>query len=167
MPEAAGRWLKRDLPNPDYWTLTVALGIFMSARVVELVRSGVRSLPRDQLEASRTLGLSQYGAYRKVILPQVARIVFPPLTTEFTNCFKATSVGLTIGYVEVTQRAREISEQTLRTFEIFLIATLFYALSILVITVTLQVIEHAIRIPVSAGPRRSSASKAATVTLPT
>lgn len=93
--------------------------------------------------------------------------MFPPLNTEFTNCFEATSFGLTIGYVEVPQRARAISKQTFRTFEIFLIATLFYALSILVITVKLQVIERAIRIPVSVGPRRSSASKAATVTLPT
>ena len=147
LPRAAGRWLKRDLPSPEFWTLAVALGVFMSARVVELVRSGVQSLPRGQREASAALGLHQGRTYRLVLLPQVLRVVFPPMTTEFANCFKATAVGLTIGYIEITQRAREISEQTFRTFEIFLVATMIYGLSIFAITMLLQAMEHAVRIP--------------------
>ena len=155
LPRAAGQWLKRDLPSPEFWTLAIALGVFMSARVIELVRSGVQSLSRGQREACHALGLQQRNAYRLVLLPQVIRIVFPPLTTEFANCFKATAVGLTIGYVELTQRAREISEETFRTFEIFLIATAVYASSIFVITLVLHLIEHMIRIP-GLGPAPTS-----------
>lgn len=156
LPEAAGRWLKRDLPSPEFWTLAIALGVFMSARVVELLRAGIQSLPRGQREASQALGLHQGSTYRLVLLPQVVRIVFPPLTTEFANCFKATAVGLTIGYVELTQRTREISEQTFRTFEIFLVTTAVYVLSIFAITLALQLAERAIRIPGTAGNRAAA-----------
>lgn len=147
LPRAAGNWLKRDLPHAEYWTLAVALGVFMSARVVEIVRAGVQSLPRGQREVSEALGLNNRDTYRYVLLPQVLRIVFPPLTTEFANCFKATAIGLTIGYVELTQRTREISEQTFRTFEVFMVATLVYMLSIFAITMLLQTIERLIRLP--------------------
>ncbi len=153
LPAPAGRWLKRDLPNPEFTTLAVALGVFMSARIIELVRAGVQSLPRGQREASQALGLHQRNMYRLVLLPQVVRIVFPPLTTEFSNCFKATAVGLTIGYVELTQRAREISEQTFHTFEIFTVITAVYVLSIFAITMFLHLVERAIRIPGAIGTR--------------
>ncbi|MGE4242132.1 amino acid ABC transporter permease [Ramlibacter sp.] len=147
LPRAAGDWLKRDLPDAPYWTLVVGLGVFMSVRVIELTRAGVGSLGRGQREACFALGLHARDEYRFVLLPQALRIVLPPFTTEFTNCIKGTSVGLTIGYIEVTQRAREISEQTFRTFEIFFIATLVYLVTILTVVVVLQALEHALRLP--------------------
>ncbi len=153
VPAPVGRWLKRDLPNPEFTTLAVALGVFMSARVVELIRAGVQSLPKGQREASQALGLHRRNMYRLVLLPQVLRIVFPPLTTEFSNCFKATAVGLTIGYVELTQRTREISEQTFHTFEIFMVTTIVYVSSIFAITMLLHLVERMIRIPGIASAR--------------
>lgn len=147
VPERLGWWLKRDLPQPEYWNLVFALGIFMSARVVELTRAGIGSLGKGQGEAATALGLGMADTYRFVLLPQALRIVMPPLTTEFANCLKASSIGLTVGYIEITQRAREISEQTFRTFEIFAVATLGYFLTIAVIVLLLQVLEHALRIP--------------------
>ncbi len=147
LPRSAGNWLKRDLPDPEFWTLAAALGFFMSARVAEIVRAGLQSLPRGQREASLAIGFREVHVYVLILLPQVLRIVFPPLTTEFANCFKATAIGLTIGYIELTQRTREISEQTFRTFEIFLVATLVYMLSIFTITMLLQAAERALRLP--------------------
>lgn len=147
LPKAAGDWLKRDLPHPEYWTLVFGLGIFMSVRVVELTRAGMRSLGRGQHEACFALGMNRRDGYRFVLLPQALRVVLPPFTTEFTNAIKGTSVGLTIGYIEVTQRAREISEQTFRTFEIFAVATAVYLLSILCVVLVLHAVERALRRP--------------------
>jgi len=147
VPVELGDWLKIGLPNPEYWNLVVALGIYMSARIVELTRSGIGSLSSGQFEASRALGLSTYKAYRHVILPQALRVIMPPLTTEFTNCLKATSVGLTVGYIELTQRSREIAEQTFRTFEVFSMATLGYLVTVMLLTFVLFGIEQYFRIP--------------------
>jgi glutamate/aspartate transport system permease protein len=153
LPQPMGRWLKRDLANPEYWTLLVALGFFLSARVAVLVRVGIEALPKGQAEAAIALGLSRFDRYARILLPQALRLVSPPLTTEFSGCFKATSVGLTIGYIELTQSTRTIAEQTFRTVEVFVVATAVYAMSILTIILAMQGVEHALRRPKRSGGR--------------
>lgn len=147
VPEQFGTWLKRGMPSPEYWNTALALGIYVSVRIVEITRAGIGSLGAGQREATHALGMSTYQSYRYVLLPQALRVVMPPITTEFANCFKATSVGLTIGYMELTQRAREVSELTFRTFEAFSVATLIYILSIVVIVWFLQLIDRSLRLP--------------------
>ena len=84
------------------------LGFFTSARVAEQVRAGIQSLPRGQRMAGTAMGLTLPQTYRYVLLPMAFRIILPPLTTEFMNIIKNSSVALTIGLLELTgARARD------------------------------------------------------------
>ena len=74
----------------------------MSARVAEQLRAGIGSLPRGQKMAATALGLTTLQTYRYVLLPMAFRIILPPLTSEFLNTIKNTSVAITIGLIELT-----------------------------------------------------------------
>ena len=110
VPKAMGLWLKQ-MPNASFWTAVVSLAFSTSARVAEQVRAGIQSLPRGQQAASTALGLTLPQTYRYVLLPMAFRIVLPPLTSEFLNIIKNSSVALTIGLVELTASARDAGVQ--------------------------------------------------------
>jgi glutamate/aspartate transport system permease protein len=115
LPRAAGLWLKQ-LPDAPFWTAVFGIGFYMSARVAEQVRAGIGSLPRGQRMAGTALGLTTVQTYRYVLLPMAYRIILPPLTSEFLNTIKNTSVALTIGLLELTARARSIQEYSFQVF---------------------------------------------------
>jgi glutamate/aspartate transport system permease protein len=98
LPRAAGTWLKQ-LPNASFFTAVVAISFYMSVRVAEQLRSGIKALPRGQQNAGLALGLTTAQTYRYVLLPVAFRIILPPLTSDFLNTIKNTSVALTIGLV--------------------------------------------------------------------
>jgi glutamate/aspartate transport system permease protein len=155
LPAALGRALKQmDPPWASFAPALVCLGLFTAARVAEQVRSGVQALPRGQTEAAFALGLRRRTLFRLVLLPQAYRIILPTLTNEFMTIFKNTSVALTIGLVELTATAREISENTFRTFEAFGIVTLIYLIVALAAWQTMRLIERRTRMPVAAGGSR-------------
>src|SRR6185369_16937326 len=97
LPKGLGDAIKQ-MPPPwgSYLPAVLCLGIFTSVRVAEQVRAGIQSLPRGQRLAGTAMGLTQYQTYRHVILPQAFRIIMPPLTSEFMNVIKNSSVALTI-----------------------------------------------------------------------
>jgi glutamate/aspartate transport system permease protein len=103
LPRAAGLWLKQ-LPNAPFWTAAIGVGLFMSARVAVQLAAGIASLPRGQKQAATALGLTTAQGYRYVLLPMAFRIIMPPLTSEFLNTIKNTSVAITIGLIELTGR---------------------------------------------------------------
>jgi glutamate/aspartate transport system permease protein len=125
LPSAAGDWVKQ-LPNASFWTAVVALALFTAARVAEQVRAGIQSLPRGQMAAGTALGLTMPQTYRYVVLPVALRVVLPPLTSEFLNIIKNSSVALTIGLMELTARTRAMQEFSFQVFEAFTAATLIY-----------------------------------------
>lgn len=146
LPQSAGLWLKQ-LPNAPFWTTVVGLGLFMSARVAEQVRAGINLLPRGQRGASLALGLTTAQTYRYVLLPMAFRAILPPLTSEFLNTIKNTSVALTIGLLELTARARAIQEFSFQVFEAFTAATLIYLVVNLLVTGLMRVVERKVAIP--------------------
>jgi glutamate/aspartate transport system permease protein len=93
------------------------------------------------------MGLTRVQVYRHVLLPMGYRIVIPPLTSEFLTIFKNSSVALTIGVLELTAQARQISEYTFRTFEVFTVATVVYLLITLAVTLAMRVLEKKVRVP--------------------
>ncbi len=109
LPEAWGSWLKQ-LPNAPFYTAVVCLGFFTASRVAEQVRAGIQALPRGQKMAGTAMGLTVSQTYRYVLLPSAYRMILPPLTSEFLNNLKNTSVALTIGLLELTARARAMQE---------------------------------------------------------
>ena len=148
LPQALGDWIKQ-MPPPwgSYVPAVLSLGIFTSVRVAEQVRAGINSLPRGQRMAGTALGLTPVQAYRHVILPQAFRIILPPLTSEFMNVIKNSSVALTIGLLEVTGRARAMQEFSFQVFEAFSAATLIYLLTNLVIVLLMRSLERRVRVP--------------------
>mgnify|MGYP002260697899 CR=1 FL=1 len=100
--------------------------MFEAAYFCEIMRAGIQSIPRGQVWAGYALGLNYWLTMGKIVLPQAFRIVLPPLTSEFMNVIKNSSVALTIGLLELTGRARAMQEFSFRVFEAFATATLIY-----------------------------------------
>jgi glutamate/aspartate transport system permease protein len=148
LPEAVGDWIKQ-MPPPwgSYVPAVMCLAIFTSVRVAEQVRAGINSLPRGQRMAAVANGMSETQAYRYVILPQAFRIILPPLTSEFMNIIKNSSVALTIGLLELTGRARAMQEFSFRVFEAFATATVIYLITNLVVVLLMRALEKKVRVP--------------------
>ena len=146
LPRTAGLWLKQ-LPNAAFWTAAIGIGFYMSARVAEQVRSGIGALPRGQAMAARALGLRTAQTYRYVLLPMAFRIILPPLTSEFLNTIKNTSVALTIGLLELTGRARSMQEFSFQVFEAFTAATIIYLLVNIVVVMAMRFVERQVAVP--------------------
>jgi glutamate/aspartate transport system permease protein len=146
VPRAAGIWLKQ-LPNAAFWTGFVGVGIFMSARVAEQVRAGIQALPRGQTMAGLALGLTAAQTYRYVLLPMAYRIILPPLTSDMLGTIKNTSVILTIGLLELTNRARSMQEFSFQTFEAFTAASLLYLIINAVVVIAMRQLERHVAVP--------------------
>jgi len=148
LPKGLGDWIKQ---QPPPWGMfipaVICLGIFTSVRVAEQVRAGINSLPRGQRLAGIAMGLTQAQAYRYVVLPQAFRIILPPLTSEFMNIIKNSSVALTIGLLELTGRAKAMQEFSFRVFEAFTAATVIYLLTNLVVVLLMRALEKRVRVP--------------------
>jgi glutamate/aspartate transport system permease protein len=148
LPEAWGDAIKQTPPPwASFYPAVLCLGFYTSVRIAEQVRAGIQSLPRGQMMAATALGLRRTQSYATVILPQTFRIILPPLTSEFLNCIKNSSVSLTIGLLELTGRARAMQEFTFQVFEAFSAATLIYLVANLVIVLAMRRLEHAVRVP--------------------
>jgi glutamate/aspartate transport system permease protein len=147
VPEDMGRWLKRDVPNPEYFTAVIALGLYTASRVAEQVRAGIESIPSGLASAAKASGLSMSQVYKYVLLPISIRIIVPPITSEFLTIFKNSSLALTIGLLELTAQSQQISEYTFQSFEAFTAATILYMSIALVVTVLMHWLEVRTRIP--------------------
>jgi len=148
LPTELGDAIKQ-MPPPwsSYIPAVLCLGFFTSVRVAEQVRAGINSLPRGQRFAGTAMGLTQAQTYRYVLLPQAFRIIMPPLTSEFMNVIKNSSVALTIGLLELTGRARAMQEFSFHVFEAFAAATVIYLLTNLVVVLFMRWVESRVRVP--------------------
>jgi glutamate/aspartate transport system permease protein len=148
LPKGIGDAIKQ-MPPPwgSYLPAVLCLGIYTSVRVAEQVKAGIQSLSRGQLMAGTALGLSLPQTYRHVLLPMAFRIVMPPLTSEFLNIIKNSSVALTIGLLELTGRARAMQEFSFKVFEAFSAATVIYLITNLVIVLLMRKLESRLRVP--------------------
>jgi len=155
LPKAQGDWVKQ-MPPPwgQYLPAVLCLGLYTSVRVAEQVRAGIQSLSRGQGMAGTALGLALGQNYRFVLLPQAFRIILPPLTSEFLNVIKNSSVALTIGLLELTGRARAMQEFSFKVFEAFAAATVIYLLTNMVVVFAMRALEKKVRVPglISASP---------------
>lgn len=131
LPTVFKEWLYRQ--NIEFAIGVIALTTYTAAFIAEELRSGILSIPKTQLEASRATGLSFLQAMRFVILPQAFRIIIPPLISQFLNLIKNSSLAMTIGVAELTYMARQVEAHTFHGFEAFTVSTLMYlSLSLLI-----------------------------------
>jgi glutamate/aspartate transport system permease protein len=134
MPDSVGLWIKRDMPLPEFTTAVVCIGLFSAARVAEQVRAGVDLVRVRLLPAALATGLRPLQAYRLVILPVALRSIVGPLTSELLITTKMSSIGLTIGVLELTSQSQRIANDTFHGFEAYAAATAGYLVIGLVIT---------------------------------
>ena len=88
LPAEWGRWIKRDMPHPQFITAVMCLGLYTASRVAEQVRSGLEAIPRGQRNAGLAMGLTPAQVYRHVLVPVAFRTIIPPLTSDFLGVFK-------------------------------------------------------------------------------
>ncbi len=132
LPMVVNDWM--NTMNFEFAAAVIALTIYTSAFIAEDIRSGVRSIPKEQMEASRSSGFSYLGSMYYIILPQAVRLTIPPLINQFLNLTKNSSLAMTIGVAEVTYQARQVESYTFKGFEAFTAATLVYLGLSLIIT---------------------------------
>src|SRR5258706_12276864 len=101
---------------PEFGVALAAFVIFEAAYLGEIVRAGIQSVPRGQVEASTALGLSGSQGMRFVILPQALKNMIPSLVTNFIVLFKTTSLASTIGSWHLTKRPRPVNNRETRPF---------------------------------------------------
>jgi glutamate/aspartate transport system permease protein len=146
LPADWGRWVKRDMPYPQFLTAVICLGLYTASRVAEQVRSGVEAIPRGQRNAGLAMGLTSLQVYRYVLIPVAYRTIIPPLTSDFLGVFKNSSLALTIGVLELTSQARQIEEYTFAAFEAFTVATVLYCTVTGIVILAMRMLERRTRI---------------------
>jgi len=105
-----------------------ALVLHQSAYIADVTAAGLRSVGRGQLDAGLSLGLKRRQVYRRVILPQIVRVMLPPMTSQYVSVIKNTSVVALIGVADLTFQTQQINVETFRGFEAATAATLLYML---------------------------------------
>ena len=117
-------------PVPEYWVALTAFVIFEGAYIGEIIRAGIQSVPKGQVDAATASGLSYVQTMGSVILPQAIRNMIPSLVTQFIVLFKDTSLASIIGMMDLTKAAQTVSERELRPFEMYLfIAVVYWAIT--------------------------------------
>lgn len=148
LPTAVNDWLVST--NFEFASAVIALTIYTSAFIAEDIRSGVLSIPKEQMEAARSSGFSFLRSMRYIILPQAVRITIPPLINQFLNVVKNSSLAMTIGVAELTYQARQVESYTFKGFEAFTAATVVYLAMSIIITVAVTWYSKTILSPLRA-----------------
>lgn len=117
--------------------ITVCYGAYMS----EIVRSGIQSIPRGQMEAARSLGMSHFQAMRYVVLPQAFRVILPPMGNEFIALLKDSSLVSVVAVADLTRRGREFMSAHFNPIETWLMVALLYLILTLIAARVVSYIE--------------------------
>ena len=128
-----GRFLTGLEFTPEMMALLIALIIYTSAFIAEIVRAGIQAVPHGQIEAGRALGLSQAQLLERIVLPQALRVIIPPLGNQYLNLSKNSSLAIGIGYSDIFTTTVTIMNQSGQSVTgFFMVMVTFLALSLLI-----------------------------------
>ena len=117
--------------TPEYFALLVALVTYTSAFIAEIVRSGIQAVPRGQWDAAMALGLRRSFVLQHIVLPQALRVIIPPMTSQYLNLTKNSSLAVAVGYQDIVSIANTTLNQTGQAIEaIALIMLVFLTISL-------------------------------------
>lgn len=138
LPAAPLRWSLPELQglringgrtlSPEFMALLTGLAVYTSAFIADVVRAGIQSISRGQVEAARSIGLTSFLILRLVVFPQALRVIVPPLTSQYLNLTKNSSLAVAIGYPELFHVAGTILNQSGRTVEVIILVMATYLL---------------------------------------
>ena len=118
--------------------LWLALSLYTGAFIAEIVRAGILAVPKGQIEAGRSLGLRESVIMRKVILPQALRVIIPPLTSQYLNLTKNSSLAVAVGYPDLVSVSNTTLNQTGQAPEAILIMMAVYLTTSIVTSVLMN-----------------------------
>ncbi|MBH8561987.1 ABC transporter permease subunit [Nostoc sp. CENA67] len=133
--------------SPEFSALLLGLIFYTGAFIAEIVRGGIQSVPKGQWEAARSLGLKPGLLMRLVIFPQALRVIIPPLTSQYLNLTKNSSLAIAIGYPDIYFVASTTFNQTGRAVEVILLIMLTYLILSLIISVVMNLFNRTVQIP--------------------
>lgn len=139
--ENVGDFLGLENKN-EFFSALIALITYTSTYVAEAVRSGIQSLPKGQIETAKTLGMNYIQTMYYIIFPQSIKIVWSPITGQFLNLIKNSSLAMTIGVAELTFATQEIDSLTFRGFEAATAVTILYLLLTLLTSAIMNLIDR-------------------------
>jgi general L-amino acid transport system permease protein len=121
--------------SPEFMALLSALVLYTAAFIGEVVRAGIQAVPPGQMEASRALGLTTLQSLRLVVFPQALRLIIPPLTSQYLNLTKNSSLAVAIAYPDVFYVSNTIQNQTGRAVEMISLVMVVYLIFSLITSV--------------------------------
>ena len=111
---------------PPIWHAILCLSLAYSAYMAETIRGAIQSVDKGQMEGCLSIGMSQFQAMRRIILPQAVHYMIPPLSNNFLEVFKGTSLASMVGITEMMLKAKMMSSKDLRFMETYLAVLVIY-----------------------------------------
>lgn len=116
--------------SPEFTAIIVGLTVYSTTFAAEIIRSGIEAVPTGQWEAARALGLSERRLFRLVVLPQALRVIIPPMTSQYVNIIKNSTLALVVGYPDVSFVIATTINQTGQAIEgVAILIAIFLAIS--------------------------------------
>lgn len=125
----------------------LALSLFEGAYASEILRSGIESVDRGQIEAASSLGLTTFGTYRHIIIPQAIRTVLPPLTSQAISLVKDSALVSTIAIYDLTMQGQALIAESYLTFEIWFTVAAMYLSITLFLSILVGIMEKRLSLP--------------------
>lgn len=151
-----------EVPTNVVVTVMVAailgFGLNESAYMAEIVRAGILSVPRGQLEASHALGMHSGHMFRRILLPQAMRLIVPPMSNQVITMLKQTSLAIVVGLPELLTMVQQIYTRNFQQIPLLLVATFWY----LVITTVLTLIQSYLEKRLARSAHRPAKAKVST-----
>lgn len=132
--------------SPEFMALTSGLVLYTTAFIGEVVRAGIQSVSKGQTEASRALGLNGFQTLRLIVFPQALRVIVPPLTSQYLNLIKNSSLAIAVGYPDVFYVSNTIQNQTGRAVEMIATVMATYLTFSLITSVLMNIYNKRIRL---------------------
>ncbi len=132
--------------SPEYAALLLGLVFYTGAFIADIVRAGIQAVPRGIIEASRALGLTHIQALRLVVIPLALRVIIPPLTNQYLNLAKNSSLAIAVGYADLFYVSNTIFNQTGQTLQVILMIMGAYLVISLVISTVMNVVNARFRL---------------------
>ncbi len=132
---------------PRFWAAAIALSAFEGAYMTEIIRSGIEAVDSGEIEAAKSLGMSEYHIFSSVVFPQAVRIALPPLIGQMISLVKDSSLASVIALNELTMVGRQVGTSSFATFESYIVIAGIYLLLTSTLSALGRFLERRMRIP--------------------